>query len=164
MGTKRAIRRAYELMGTVTPLISDCGLLCKGACCKGDENTGMWVFPGEEVFLENFMLRENETNTVAICGGTCNRDERPLSCRIFPLFPMVIEHPRTGRLTVEAMPDPRAFRICPLFREGNEITPEFKKTVERVGKELLKDRTLRSFLLETTDFLRYLYTVKEKLG
>ena len=164
MGTKTIIRRAYARMGTYTPLTTDCGLLCSGACCKGDENAGMWVFPGEEGFLSDFELKENETNTVAVCGGTCDRSKRPLSCRIFPLFPMVIEHPRTGRLTVKAMPDPRAFHICPLFREGNEIDPAFKKQVERVGRLMLKDRALRRYLLETTDFLRYLYTVKEKLG
>lgn len=164
MGCETTIRRAYEIMGESTPLDTDCGLLCSGACCKGDENAGMWVFPGEEAFLSDFTLTENETNTVAVCGGTCDRAHRPLSCRIFPLFPMVIEHPRTGHLTVKAMPDPRAFHICPLFREGNEIDPAFKKRVERVGKELLKNRELRQYLLETTDFLRYLYTVKEKLG
>lgn len=164
MGTNTALRRAYEIMGDITPLTTDCGLLCGGACCKGDENAGMWVFPGEECFLGSFTLKENETNTVAVCGGTCDRETRPLSCRIFPLFPMVIENPRTGRLKVEAMPDPRAFRICPLFREGNEIDPAFKKRVERVGRELIKNKELRNYLLETTDFLRYLYTVKEKLG
>ncbi len=164
MARTNVIKEAYRRLGDVTPMTTDCGKLCQGVCCNGDDNAGMWVFPGEEALLAGFTLTKNETNTVAVCDGTCDRDRRPLSCRIFPLFPMVTVSKRTGKLRIKAMPDPRALRVCPLFREGNEITPAFTRRVERVGKTLCKDPALRDFLIETTDFLTYLYTVKEKLG
>ncbi len=163
MSTKTAIKRAYGIIGEKTPLETDCGKVCNGVCCHGDDNSGMWVFPGEEEFLSEFSLKENETNTVAVCNGTCNRDRRPLSCRIFPLFPMALISKRTGKIKIVPMPDPRAIRICPLFCGDMEITREFKQAVKRAGRELVKDRQLRKYLVETTDFLRYLYTVREKL-
>ncbi len=163
MSTKTAIKRAYEIIGEKTPLYTDCGKVCNGACCHGDENAGMWVFPGEDEFLSEFTLKENETNTVAVCNGTCERETRPLSCRIFPLFPMAIVSKRTGRIKIKPMPDPRAIHICPLFRGEYEITEEFKTAVYRAGRVMLRDRRLKKFLLETTDFLTYLYTVREKL-
>ena len=42
-------RYAYSLLEEVTPLPADCGQLCGAACCKGDDETGMYLFPGERV-------------------------------------------------------------------------------------------------------------------
>ena len=47
------IKKAYELLDRVTPLTYDCGKLCGGRCCKGDGNTGMWLFPYEEEILKD---------------------------------------------------------------------------------------------------------------
>ena len=43
-----AVKAARELLKDLTPLKTDCGRLCQGACCQGDEGTGMLLFPGED--------------------------------------------------------------------------------------------------------------------
>ena len=48
MNTPEAVLAARTLLGPLTPLQSDCGRLCGGACCQGDEQTGMLLFPGED--------------------------------------------------------------------------------------------------------------------
>ena len=159
----RIIRQAILSMGESTPLSIDCGVLCGGICCRGNETMGMWVFPGEKPLLSSFAVQQNADNQVVVCTGHCKREERPLSCRIFPLYPMVFRSKRTGKWQVKAMPDPRALRICPLFREGTEITREFQRAVRRMGKILCKDRELRRYLVETTEFLTYLYEVRGRL-
>ena len=41
------ILRARELLESHTPMKSDCGALCGGACCKGSDEDGMALLPGE---------------------------------------------------------------------------------------------------------------------
>ena len=36
---RKMYEKIFKLLGDLTPLKADCGLLCEGACCKGDENT-----------------------------------------------------------------------------------------------------------------------------
>ncbi len=40
---------ARKLLEEITPLQTDCGLVCGGACCQTHpgEETGMLLFPGE---------------------------------------------------------------------------------------------------------------------
>lgn len=42
---------AGRIIGDKTPLKKDCGQICDGACCKGDDDTGMLLFPFEESVL-----------------------------------------------------------------------------------------------------------------
>ena len=82
------IKKAYEIIGNKTPLKSDCGRLCGAACCKGDDETGMLLFPGEEDLCtcdEFKIIQTDYSLPLLVCDGTCNRDRRPLACRIFPL-------------------------------------------------------------------------------
>ena len=48
MESKKLYGYLYSLLDDVTPLKADCGALCDGACCKGDD-AGMYLFPHEEV-------------------------------------------------------------------------------------------------------------------
>ena len=92
-------RQAYDILAYTTPLYGDCGELCGAACCDcGDHEAGMYLFPGEEVMYkfapEWLKLEQSDFEyasgcyaTIAICNGTCDRDLRPLACRIFPLTP-----------------------------------------------------------------------------
>lgn len=90
-----AVLRARKLLGDLTPLKTDCGRLCGGACCQGDEQTGMLLFPGEERSFENcdfghvipanFSLAGRDVQ-LFVCSGHCSRESRPLACRLFPLF------------------------------------------------------------------------------
>ena len=56
MSAYDTVRAARNLLETLTPLKTDCGRLCQGACCQGDEQTGMLLFPGEEAFYERIRL------------------------------------------------------------------------------------------------------------
>ncbi len=146
----KSYRKMYEkinkIMGDLTPLKADCGKLCGGACCKGDENTGMRLFPFEETTLR---VKECGNGVrLAVCDGTCHRAERPLACKIFPFFPTVDEK---GRVFVEA--DLRGKRLCPLITHSDEIVfdKRFFKALKKVGKILSKDPECLVFLREATE-------------
>lgn len=138
--------KIFKIMGELTPLKVDCGQLCGGACCKGDSRTGMLLFPGEESTLT--VIKGEHGERLAVCNGTCDRQSRPLSCRIFPFFPTISEN---GKIFVE--PDLRAARLCPLIEHSDEIDfdPKFFKAVKKVGKILAKDDECRRFLEDITD-------------
>lgn len=135
-----------KILGDLTPLKADCGRLCGGACCKGDGNTGMLLFPFEETPLDVRDLPGG--GRLAVCDGTCDRTRRPLSCRIFPFFPTVDEK---GKIFVE--PDLRAQRLCPLLQHSEAIAfdPRFFRAVKKVGKILAKDEACRAFLMQVTE-------------
>ena len=115
----------YRLFDRNTPLKKDCGVLCDKACCKGDD-CGMYLFPGENKVYELLnpdwcsldksdlsYTYNNKTKNVPIlfCNGECDRYQRPLSCRIFPLTPYLTKDKK-----LEIMMDPRAKSICPISR------------------------------------------------
>ena len=133
-------------MGDLTPLKADCGKLCGGACCKGDENTGMRLFPFEESELPVKAL-DNGVRLV-VCEGKCDRTKRPLACRIFPFFPTVDER---GKVFIES--DFRGARLCPLITHSDEIIfdKRFFKALRKAGKILAKDDTCLEFLREATE-------------
>ncbi len=142
---KEMYNKIFRIMEGLTPLEVDCGQLCDGACCKGDARTGMRLFPFEESVLN---VTECEGGVrLAVCGGTCNREQRPLSCRIFPFFPTVDDR---GRVYVE--PDYRAARLCPLIEHMDEIVFDkcFFKALKKVGRILAKDEKCLEFLKENT--------------
>ena len=140
----RLYEKLYRLFDNATPLRQDCGVLCGGACCRGDEDTGMRLFPHEETPLR---VVETEGARFAVCGGTCRREDRPLSCRIFPFFPTADER---GRVRVIA--DPRAGSVCPLARHSEEVAfdPRFLRRVKKAGTLLARDAESLAFLKEIT--------------
>ena len=60
---------AKAAIGEHTPLRADCGVLCDKACCRGNDNDGMLLFPGEETVLKTL---EVLTGRLAVCSGECN--------------------------------------------------------------------------------------------
>ena len=155
--------RAYTLLGELTPINADCGSLCGGACCEGEKDEGMLLFPGEEAFLQKlsalcpaydpaaYGIAEKDGRQLYTCKGDCQRDYRPLSCRLFPLFPALSED---GRIRV--MLDPRAYRLCPMAKTAARLDRRFIRTVRRVGRLLASDPACREFLLRQTGELREL--------
>ena len=141
-----SIRQARELFHSLTPLTSDCGLFCGGACCRSlpGEETGMLLFPGEEVYYADqpeYTLRSAAQGTLLICPGRCERDDRPLSCRLFPLLPMLRAE------GVKVATDLRARTVCPLARQGKDaLSAEFVEAVRRAGQILAEDENQRPFL------------------
>ena len=141
------ILKAYEILKGLTPLKSDCGRLCNAACCKGDEDTGMLLFPGEsELFdgLGDFVIKKQGELDVVICNGHCKREQRPLSCRIFPLA-IVYDGSR-----VKVIADHRSIPICPLYRQAlsDRLDPAFRRAVKEVALMLGKSESIKGFLAE----------------
>ncbi len=144
-------KQIYKRFDELTPVPFDCGALCGKLCCEGDEESGMYLFPGEErLFLNNenfsvyptdFTVGKRKTNLV-VCHGPCERNERPLSCRIFPLIPMY----RKGS-TLEIIKDPRA-NICPLTHPAANgcITKEFTSAVRHAFSLLVKIPAVAEYL------------------
>ena len=144
---KKMYAKIFDILGNLTPLKVDCGVLCSGACCKGDESIGMRLFPFEESTLNVTENRENGVR-LAVCDGTCDRTKRPLSCRIFPFFPTVDDR---GKVYIEA--DMRAQRLCPLVSHIDEIEFDkgFFKALQKVGRILAKDEVCLEFMREVTE-------------
>ena len=156
---RRLYKKAKSIIGDKTPLKKDCGLICGGACCKGDSNTGMLLFPGEEKLIDpdiNVIETENG-DKLAVCNGSCDRNHRPLSCRIYPLFPVV-----TDEGDVKVCFDYRA--DCPLSTNNDyEFNKRFIKAVKRVGKYLLINEETKEFYLELSDACNEYYELLKKL-
>ena len=172
--------RARALLEDLTPLKTDCGLLCKGLCCRPleGEMTGMLLFPGEEAYYEGregYRMTATEQGTLLICSGRCDRADRPLSCRLMPLIPVLREAREVGQSPtnaahcsqcasvasaapkavmaecVKVATDLRAKTVCPLARQGKDaLDPDFVSAVREVGRILAEDEAQRAFLIQLT--------------
>lgn len=142
---QKLYKKVFKTLGELTPLKADCGRLCDGACCKGDDKTGMRLFPFEPTVLP--VTETEDGGRLAVCDGTCDRKTRPLACRIFPFFPTVDEK---GRVFAEL--DYRAARLCPMVTNSEDILfdTRFLKAVKKAGKLLVKDPACRAFLEDAT--------------
>ena len=149
---------ARELLRDLTPLKTNCGRICGGACCQPDPEeegeNGMLLLPGEEKYylapIEGFPFRLIDDDTLFeggkrfVCEGKCVREHRPLACRIFPLRMSV---KKDGQ--VEAEIDPRAWWICPLCEQGGlrAMSGAFVEAVKQAGEKLCEDPQLRAALV-----------------
>ena len=144
------LARARAILENVTPLKTDCGLTCGGACCRPleGEMTGMLLFPGEEKYYagrEGYRMTETDHGTLLICSGRCERADRPLSCRLMPLIPLLRPD------GVKVATDLRAKTVCPLARQGKDaLDPDFVSAVREVGHILAEDEDQRAFLIMLT--------------
>ena len=151
MSEKDAVLAARELLEHLTPLKTDCGRLCQGACCRGDEATGMLLFPGEEtLYADCAFARVVETDfslggtpaLLLVCGGHCDRKNRPLACRLFPLFLKFREDQSTA-----VRMDARARAVCPLTDYGVKgLDPQFRQAVRQAYNLLLEDEACAAYL------------------
>lgn len=140
------IAHANQIIGDATPLPADCGKLCGAKCCR-DDDAGMLLFPGEAARLARtpgFEIGRIEymggETWLLCCEGFCNRELRPLACRIFPLAPHV---EADGGVT--ALPDPRARRMCPLA-DGSCLDRRFRNAVGRALAYLGHDPRMLAFM------------------
>lgn len=151
MDSLSAVLRARALLDTLTPLKTDCGRLCGGACCQGDETTGMLLFPGEDALYERcafgrvlpagFSLGGAPTK-LFVCEGRCPRENRPLACRLFPLF---LAFTKGGGTRVRM--DTRAASVCPLYACGAQgLDAAFVDAVQQAYDALLADETCAAYL------------------
>ena len=151
MSTLNTVLAARELLCELTPLKTDCGRLCGGACCEGDEETGMLLFPGEDALYEicsfgrvipaDFALGGEDVK-LFVCNGRCERDNRPLACRLFPLF-LTFKEDGTTKLRL----DRRAKSVCPLTDYGiKSLDPAFKQGARKAYDLLLEDARCAAYL------------------
>ncbi|MBR2853718.1 MAG: hypothetical protein IKE81_05270 [Clostridia bacterium] len=162
---KPVLRAAREKLKSVTPLKKDCGRVCDAACCRSaeGEETGMLLFPGEEETYggkDGWTIRETAMGPMVICPGKCEREERPLACRLFPLLP-VIGADGEARVAV----DLRAKAVCPLARQGrNAMDPVFTEAVREAGKLLATEEDQTVFLEKLAEEQEELKRLRRTLG
>lgn len=141
-----AVEKARKILAAVTPLKRDCGRVCGSRCCRSleGEETGMLLFPGEEDLyedLEGWRMVPAGQEMLLICPGFCERDQRPLACRMFPLLPM----PEEGEVRVRT--DERARAVCPLAKQGKRgMDPAFCEAVRQAGELLAEEPAQRAFM------------------
>ena len=144
---KKYYSEIYKLLDEVTPLSQDCGVLCDKACCnEEDEPAGMFVFPFEEELLKkvefgyieesNCEYGEDKVAKIFYCTKPCNREQRPLACRIFPLTP----YRKNGK--IKLVMNPAAKKMCPLARSLHPSQLE-EKFEENVMKAINRIRKLK---------------------
>lgn len=147
----------YGLFDKSTPIKADCGKLCGKKCCKG-EDCGMYLFPGEEKvfgllkpswakieksdFCYNFGGKSKKV-PILFCDGNCDRYQRPLACRIFPLTPYINKDGKE-----EIIVDPRAKALCPLAKtlEKEDFDVKFVKNIKRAFSVLTKNKEITEYL------------------
>ena len=151
----------YTVLGDLTPLKGDCGRACNKACCEGDKDgDGMYLFPGEEemytslpdwaaISETDFEYETGKFAPLFSCDGICDRELRPLSCRIFPLTPYV----ENGKLRI--ITDPRSKSVCPLGRglDVDDYDRSFVKNVRTAFVILSKNKEFAAFLEEYSRYL-----------
>ena len=147
-----ALEIARSLLMNVTPLKTDCGLLCDHACCKPSADSGdsVWLFPGEEEidmsWGEITDIRLPVTNTEAkslFCRDYCARESRPFQCMIFPLVPYFSKKQNAWSVRM----DRRAYMVCPLTGYSKKgLNPEFVENAEKAVRILSETETGERFL------------------
>lgn len=164
MSLPEKLIQARALFDDLTPLSTDCGRLCEGRCCRpmDGEDTGMLLFPGEEQYyhdLPGYVVRETPAGMLLTCSGTCHRQDRPLSCRLFPLLPLLRPD------GVKVATDLRAKPVCPLAQQGKSaLRQEFVDAVRACGKLLADDPLQRPFLEKLTAQQDELKALRQQFG
>ena len=111
----------------------------------------MLLFPGEDalfascafgrVLPANFALAGRPVS-LFVCDGICAREERPLACRLFPLF---LHFKKDGTPRVKL--DNRAKSVCPLCSYGLVgLRAEFVSAAKDAYAALMKDDECAAFL------------------
>ena len=210
---KLIYKRAYRIIGDETPLgDADCGKLCGKICCRQifeDDENGMLLYPGEEAMYEDapgwmhlkkVNYRDNETTLndnqsalfdekkckptyLLICNGKCDRDRRPLACRVFPLIPVFNSHlellagKEPGKGSADKEPDEapiskkpadiisvsmdkRGAGICPLVfaARPEDLERSFIRRVGRVYSYLAKYEELKEYMIDMKEHIEKNHT------
>lgn len=157
---KLIYNKIYKMLDDVTPLKVDCGRLCNSACCDASEDvSGMYLFPGEEIMFEElpnwakiydsrFTYDNCKAGRLLTCTGTCDRNLRPLSCRIFPLMP----YAKRGE-KLKIVMDIRARGLCPLASnmKVEDLDPRFVERVTQTMNMCMKVKPIREFIYSLSE-------------
>ena len=122
----------------------------------------MLLFPGEEAYYRDrpgYELLDTETGPLLVCSGVCDRSDRPLSCRLFPLLPVLREE------GVKVAMDARARAVCPLAAQGvRGLSEAFVEAVRQAGQALSQDKTQQTFLRRLTREQDELRALQKQFG
>ena len=152
------IKKLYNFLNNLTPLVDDCGRICNHKCCKGEMNDGMLLLPGEKELLEqfdcySFYYDEKYESDCVRCEGVCNRDFRPFSCRIFPYFIYKLNE----ESDISIAPDIRAYNFCPLIDKKYSLNKKYLRNMRICSKIIDSDEELRKYFIKIsfllTDFI-----------
>lgn len=152
---KNLYKAAWDVLENATPLETNCGTLCDARCCKGEDEDGMLLFPGEEqlyneidgswfqIIDSEIVLPSGYIPKFLVCQGTCPRAYRPLSCRIFPLLPILDDEDY-----LEFLPDLHAALLCPLLssEKAPPIQPDFIDALYDAFAHLLENEDVVAFI------------------
>ena len=155
---KSTYKAIYRLFDRVSPIPSDCGILCDAACCTGDtsaegQEMGIYLLPGEEKLFtrkedwlaftvedaQDYDFPESWSGKVYFVGCKnppfCPREQRPLQCRFFPILPHIDED---GALVL-ILNDVELPYACPLIEDDIQLDMRFLKANYTVWKHLMRD-------------------------
>lgn len=118
----------------------------------------MLLFPGEEALYAPppawASLSDSTLQIVGkplrflTCNASCEREHRPLSCRVFPLTPLA----RDGSCAVAL--DVRAWPVCPLMGHGLEgLSREFVAAATAAAAILWENPACRAYIQTLSDQL-----------
>ncbi len=137
----------YRRLNHITPLQVDCGELCQKACCRPDLGHGVYLFPGEAQMFQTQAdwrtLEDFNGCQVLNCTGDCPRRERPLFCRLFPLWPYLSA---SGELSLQFYAPMACF--CPLIqlKDFSILAPDYLAEVQKIATLLVQQPACRDFL------------------
>lgn len=148
----------YRLLDRVTPLAGDCGDLCGSECCRGRDELGIYLYPGEETMFtgqedwlewrhpkakhHGFPPWWTARVTMVRCLVPCPRWRRPLQCRLYPLAPHLL---RQGELLLILDPVEVPYR-CPLVEEEVPLQEVFVEAVWQAWRAMLNDSEIYSLV------------------
>lgn len=144
------LQEALKLLERETPLMTDCGALCGRACCAPDEDGqgGVLLFPGEDKLIGRIRWGriialddrgDGQSGMLLLCDKPCDRHQRPLGCRLFPLTPA--KDGTSVRL------DRRAWPVCPLMNSGMKgLSVGFVDAARKAVQMIAEDQEGLKFL------------------
>ena len=149
MKAREFYEKINNIIGDATPFKKDCGILCDSACCKGEG--GMYLFPHEECMVDGAQVQESEFSCgdekvrIMFCDGSCDRNYRPLACRIFPLVPYI-----TPQGDFKVILDPRGKGMCPIIFSDDMslLDSEFVRRVTFACKVMMLNSEIADYILE----------------
>jgi len=100
-----------------------------------------------QIFIKPDFTYEYQGRTknvpILFCNGDCDRYQRPLACRIFPLTPYL-----NGEGKLEIIVDPRAKSLCPLSRQldVDEYDYKYVKNIKKAFTLLMKNDEFKAYM------------------
>lgn len=151
----------YELLNPAPLATTDCGTLCKTACCQTyNRDMGMYLMPGEEKMFSpkdmdwlsweihnpkdyDFPKSWIQSVYYAKCLKPCPREKRPIQCRTFPLTPHLTNN---GDLMLiwETLELPY---LCPLIEKKSSLNKNYVEGLQKAWSKLIKNNLVKDLII-----------------